>query len=325
MNGYAKLGADAGQLLNAFMGRGSTRRGAYEDELGRLADVDYTRQRARLAGLQADELARARDVTADDLLAAFGVDPRTAERVRSGNLTHGQPILDEWAFDPQDAARLNQNVNAPIDPQAVDLTRRGDTVHTLHQMGGGNVQQLMQALLGSQRMNAQDFAMGGAYDPEQLGRSVAAAEGKALYGSAGDDVLDVFRGKRTPGPSSALMDDTPGGRFERFMGKGSWSKLDKESQALVAQMVTEGVDLPAILSELQKSYETLTLPQIFNMLKSDPTFQMTLIQRANMDPEKTAQEIASMLFTGKRALEIESERDRKRKGSEDNEDPLGLF
>lgn len=169
---YAKLGNSAARLIESFMSDRYKQKGM-GDHYGKAARANYYNAQSEGEHLDNEQKRRSLDVTANDIIRAMGVtDPDT--------------VRMESAPDFEGPSRF--------DPQVQDIVRRGDTAFVAHQMGGGKINQIIDAIAGMQAINAQDMAMSGDYDAEKLAESVAASEGKPIYSQGVNGVLQRFSG-----------------------------------------------------------------------------------------------------------------------------------
>ena len=183
MKGYADLGSDIGNLIGAFLNKDAIQQKGYNDYAPKVAQARYYDAKTRESELDAEQKQRALNITPERIIQSLGVSPDIMARVQAGD-------VDQYSdVGPQ----------IPVDPGSIDRVQRGNLAYDLATLApGSNAQQLMNVLLGAQRMNAQDMTLSGQYDAGEMGRATAAAEGDALYNDGASGILNVFTGDVAP-------------------------------------------------------------------------------------------------------------------------------
>ena len=297
MRHYADIGDSVGNLLGAFINRDTVRQKGYKDGLSEGYKGRYDAARAMNEALEAEQKRRSLGTTLEDLLRPFGLNKGHAERVASGDL--GYRLSPDEAFDAADAAQVRESLGPQMTPQQVDQTRRAMLTKTAFDMGGGNVSQIMEAMLKGQRMNAQDMALGGQYDPEKLAGAVAAAEGKPVYSQGANGILQQFTGALNETPLSRARV-----RAEKALAgqRGSEGKAPAKIRELKALINDFGMDEDDAMALVYES--TRSTPRAFRQI----IIRNLLSQRAPMTgdalytPEqavRVAEEVVRMLFKDK--------------------------
>lgn len=219
---YASAGGAAGDILGKLLGGGYSANDMKYEEAGATAAMRGIQAQKYQAEAQkiADELRRTNEawsMTGADVAEDLGIPQdlyiAAREGARTGGSSYGdrgQPIDPAWAFDPADAAALDQGINAVtarpagLTPEVERGVRQADLLVRLNKMSGGssNAQQLMQALLGGQQFTIGQDVQTGQITPEAASAVLAALTGKEFYSQGPHGVLNQYSGGITPTDNS---------------------------------------------------------------------------------------------------------------------------
>lgn len=233
MKGYADLGGNIGELIGTFLNKDAIQQQGYNDYAPKFAQARYYNTKADEAAFDLEQKRQSAAITPEQIAQSFfGIDRDTMGRIMAGD-------TDQYG---------DAGPTIPLDPITVDQGRRAAGIHAAHRMGGGNVDQILSALLQGQRLNAQDNVLAGNYDPGQVARAVAAAEGKSLYSDGTSGILDIFSGDVTPTArtKAAMASDYASANAnnelaeERKRGKTGGAK-DPARAKMIELMIKRGV------------------------------------------------------------------------------------
>ena len=263
-----KLGEGSNKLLAAFMGKdmlsgqaGEFYGGKYANQLSDLAS-------AKKHSLEARQLEDAASITPDQFAIAQGVP---------------QEIVQAYRTDPKS-----------VDTKWSEIMNRADTVHMSRRAGGGNVQQIMQALQTGQQIFPVDSVSLGKRTPESAAILETLTAQKPLYSQESGQVLNVATGATRDTPLSLAKisklegegpetKGTPGYQFDAILGKGSWKKLNPDAQAVVFQAMKAGFGPDQLVETMRQHYAEPSINEVLRLWSSNPMSSVELM-RNSKDP-----------------------------------------
>jgi len=324
MKSRTKLGAGANSLMQAFgLGDSYEQKGMNDALKGRSNLAN-----ARKTNLEADQLERSMGISAGDIAKSLGV-PQEAldlQQMFKQQGNYGETAMPTGTDGNLVEAEYNPIMDMPeVLKNNQNMINRANTTKTAFDMGGGNVQQIMNSLLGAQKMSVGDNVMNGSQDANAAAQAMAAMEGKAQYSDGPSGIMDVFMGNVKPTATSrsvveknnaaagksrgeTLDPNSPAGMFEGYMGKGSWAKLDSMEQNMAGEMMKSGFDVGSILPILRHHSLQPSMSEIFKALNQNPMFMTKIMSESRgadgkIDPELAAQSIRSVIDAGRNSLQ----------------------
>lgn len=230
-----ELGAGASKLMSAFLGAGRTKQMADATYGKAYASEAESMQKAREAGLKADQLQYSQSRTWKDIASGLGVSPQEITDFESGK---------------------------PVPPVTKAKILRAVITNEFIRRGGGNAAEQARALQENQATGLADATLTGEIPATEAAQATTIAAAKPLFSQSEGQVLNVGTGGTQQTPLSrahvAKLLTEGGGApgtmeasYDQVLGKGSFKKLRPQDQAFVADEVSKGTPMPAVIQKLR--------------------------------------------------------------------------